>query len=185
MTFVLHEKVKLRLVPLELTDANEFVEKHHRHHKRAQGHRFCIGALTASGALVACAIIGRPTSGLDPTRILEVTRMCSDGTYNACSFLYSAAARIGKAMGYAKIQTYIYTSENGASLKASGWVMERKAHPSGRHRKRSDGEERNTEYVEIAKALWSKTFVEQEQWAHHRNPRTDVETVCDLFGSAR
>jgi hypothetical protein len=70
--------------------------------------------------------------------------------------LYSAAARAGQALGYEKIQTYIFESEHGSSLKASGWVFERRAHPSGRHHKRSDGTERNTAYVDIPKTLWSR-----------------------------
>jgi hypothetical protein len=51
-----------------------------------------------------------------------VTRLCTDGTPNACSFLYGAAARAAKALGFRRIQTYILESEHGASLKASGWV---------------------------------------------------------------
>ena len=42
--------------------------------------------------------------------VVEVTRLCTDGTKNACSFLYGAAARIAKEMGYKQIQTYILES---------------------------------------------------------------------------
>lgn len=160
----------LRVVPLELREANAFVEEHHRHHKRVQGHRFSIGAVDENDVLHACAVLGRPTSGLDPKRILEVTRMCSDGTYNACSILYSAAARAARAIGYERIQTYIFENENGSSLLASGWFLERKAHPSGRHHSRSDGQPRNTTYVEIGKTLWVKDLSSSllETFAHHR-----------------
>jgi hypothetical protein len=48
-------------------------------------------------------------------------RLCTDGTKNACSFLYSAASRAAKALGYNKIITYILASESGISLKAAGW----------------------------------------------------------------
>lgn len=37
------------------------------------------------------------------------------------SFLYSRCARIAKLMGYQKIITYTLATENGASLRASGW----------------------------------------------------------------
>ena len=40
---------------------------------------------------------------------------------NGCSFLYSRCARIAKLMGYQKIITYTLATENGASLRASGW----------------------------------------------------------------
>lgn len=161
----------LKVVPLELREANAYIEAHHRHHKRVQGHRFSLGVVTAEGQLVGCAVVGRPTSGLDPKRILEVTRLCSDGTGNVCSMLYAAAARAGKALGYEKIQTYIFQSESGVSLRASGWTYERDAHPSGRHHARSDGTSRNTAYVAIPKTLWSKQLNASDPtkvFAHHR-----------------
>jgi hypothetical protein len=75
--------------------------------------------------LCGVAICGRPVSRhLDNGLILEVNRLCTDGTYNACSKLYSACKRIAKEMGYDKIITYILESENGASLKASGFICE-------------------------------------------------------------
>jgi len=163
--------MKLKIVPLELREANAHIEEFHRHHKRVQGHRFSIGVVDEEGKIRGCAVIGRPTSGLDPKRLLEVTRLCSDGTGNVCSMLYAAAARAGKELGYEKIQTYIFQSEAGASLKASGWTFERVAHPSGRHRKRSDGQDRNTEFVAIQKTLWSRVLNKAEcdkEFAHHR-----------------
>jgi hypothetical protein len=122
------------------------------------------------------AVVGRPTSGLDPKALLEVTRLCSDGTENACSMLYAAAARAGKALGYLAIQTYIFTEEDGASLKAAGWAYVRDAHPSGRHRKRSDGANRNTEFVAKTKTLWRRTLNGdgEETFAHHRDKQEQL-----------
>lgn len=161
----------LRVVPIELAEANAHIEEFHRHHKRVQGHRFSIGVMDGE-RLCAVACVGRPTSGVDAKKVLEVTRLCSDGTFNACSMLYSAAARAGKALGYLCIQTYIYESENGASLKASGWRFVRKAYPSGRHRKRSDGTVRDLTHVEIPKTLWRRDLqgieVLDSDLAHHR-----------------
>ncbi len=54
---------------------------------------------------------------------LEVTRLCTDGTRNACSFLYGAAARAGFALGYRRIGTYILKSEPGTTLLAAGWRL--------------------------------------------------------------
>lgn len=160
----------MRIRPLELREANEFILAKHRHHGRVQGHRFSIGAYDDSGVLVGCAVCGRPTSGLDPKRILEVTRLCSDGKKNVCSMLYSAAARAAQAIGYERIQTYIYESEHGSSLKASGYRFERAAHPSGRHRRRSDNTERDTTHVSIPKSLWVRDLSgrEQSEFSHHR-----------------
>ena len=51
------------------------------------------------------------------------TRVATDGTRNANSMLYAAAARLAKEAGYEKIITYtLVEEESGASLKAAGWV---------------------------------------------------------------
>ena len=111
----------LELVPITLKEANFFVEQHHRHHKPVTGHKFSIAASDGE-KIVGVAIVGRPVSRyLDDGWTLEVNRLCTDGTKNACSFLYSAAWRAAKNMRYKKLITYILQSENGASLKASGW----------------------------------------------------------------
>ncbi len=111
----------LELMPISLAVANGFVAEHHRHHKPVRGHKFSLGCM-ADGRLVGVAIVGRPVSRcLDDGLTLEVNRLCTDGTKNACSFLYGAAARAAKVMGYRKIITYILDTESGISLRASGW----------------------------------------------------------------
>ena len=111
----------LDICPMTLKEANAFVEQHHRHHKPVVGHKFSIGC-TDGEKIVGVAIVGRPVSRyLDDGWTLEVNRLCTDGTRSACSMLYAAAWRAARAMGYKKLVTYILESENGASLKASGW----------------------------------------------------------------
>lgn len=101
--------------------AAAFVAKHHRHHTPPAGHKFSLGCEKA-GALVGVAIVGRPVARMrDDGETLEVTRLCTDGTKDACSFLYGAAARAALALGYRRIGTYILKSEPGTSLKAAGW----------------------------------------------------------------
>lgn len=113
---------RLHLVPISLKEANSFVEAFHRHHKKVQGQKFSIGAADESDRLVGVAVVGRPVARLTNRRkVAEVTRLCTDGTRNACSLLYSACARACAAMGYRTVQTFILTSESGASLVASGW----------------------------------------------------------------
>ena len=117
----------LELVPVTLREANEFVQQYHRHHKQVAGHKFSIGVAQA-GKLVGVAICGRPVSRrLDNGTTLEVNRLCTDGTRNACSILYAAAARAARDMGYKKIITYILASEPGVSLRAAGFTCEGKA----------------------------------------------------------
>ncbi len=111
----------LKLIPVSFAAANAFVAEHHRHHKPVRGHKFSIGCMSG-GKLAGVAIVGRPVSRyLDDGATLEVTRLCTDGAKNACSFLYGAAWRAAKALGYTKIVTYTLESENGASLKAANW----------------------------------------------------------------
>ena len=111
----------LKLVPISLRDANSFVDSYHRHHKPVQGHKFSIGC-SEDGKIVGVVIVGRPVSRyLDDGQTIEVTRLCTDGTHNACSILYAAAWRAARSMGYARIITYILENENGASLRAAGW----------------------------------------------------------------
>lgn len=114
----------MNAVPIELKDANAFVESLHRHHAPVHRDKFRF-ACEEGGKIVGVIQCARPVSRkLDDGKTLEVVRCCTDGTTNACSFLYSRAARIAKEMGYKKIITYILESENGASLKASGWICE-------------------------------------------------------------
>ena len=89
------------------------------------GHKVAVGAQNGEQHLIGCVILGRPVARpLDYRKIIEVTRLVTDGTPHACSFLYGAAARLAKAMGYEHIQTYILEAEPGTSLKASGWSFE-------------------------------------------------------------
>ena len=111
----------LKLIPVSLSDANAFVAEHHRHHKPVRGHKFSLGC-KQDGTLVGVAIVGRPVSRyLDDGATLEVNRLCTTGERNACSFLYGAAARAAKALGYRKIITYTLDTEPGVSLRAAGW----------------------------------------------------------------
>lgn len=96
----------LGLAPLDLDEANAFVTEHHRHHKPVVGHKFSLGAVLTD-KIVGVVIVGRPVSRIrDDGATLEVTRLCTDGTRNACSFLYGAAARACFALGYTRIGTY-------------------------------------------------------------------------------
>ena len=139
---------------MTLKDANAYVAEKHRHHKPSVGHKFSIG-LSVGEKIVGVAICGRPVSrGSDDGLTLEVSRLCTDGTANACSKLYGACARIAKEMGYKKIQTYVLESEPGTSLKASGWIME--AITSGGQWKYTNGKPRRTDQPTERKQRWAK-----------------------------
>ena len=115
--------MKLTACPIDLAEANAFVTQHHRHHVPVIGHKFSIGA-SLGDLIVGVVIVGRPVArGRDDGMTLEVTRLATDGTRNACSFLYGAAARATFALGYSRIGTYILASEPGTTLKAAGWRL--------------------------------------------------------------
>jgi len=120
---------RLALVPCSLKDANAFVARLHRHSAIVVGHKFSIAASlctpTGQAVIVGVAIVGRPVSRrLDDGHTLEVTRVCTDGTRNACSFLYGAAKRAANALGFARLITYTTEHESGASLRAVGWISD-------------------------------------------------------------
>lgn len=114
----------LTVKPISLKNANKYVAENHRHHDAVQGHKFSL-SVWDDDRLCGVAIVGHPQSRMiDNENVLEVLRLCTDGTYNACSILYGRCAKVGKDMGYKKIITYILESELGTSLKASGWKCE-------------------------------------------------------------
>ncbi|MFR6181326.1 MAG: XF1762 family protein [Flavonifractor plautii] len=101
-----------------MREANRFIEKHHRHSGRVQGCKFCVALSDGLGVIHGVAVAGRPISRyLDDGRTAEVTRLCTDGTFNGCSFLYGCCARIAREMGFRKIITYTLAEESGASLR--------------------------------------------------------------------
>lgn len=115
----------LSIRPISIAKANAYVEEYHRHHSIKTGCKFAIACYDGDD-LHGVAICSNPVArNADDGLTLEVARCCTDGTYNACSILYGACARIAKNMGYRKIQTYILETENGSSLKASGYVLEK------------------------------------------------------------
>jgi len=175
------EKIKLFVIPIELSEANATVEAWHRHHQPCQGHRFSLGVIDENGVLHGACIIGRPVARLagEPRKVLEVTRLVTDGTYNACSMLYSAAARAGKELGFERIQTYILAEEEtGTSLKASGWVCEGEA--GGGQWKHTDGKERRTDQPTGKKTRWAKTLNQQKPTLLVVPKFEDFKTI-DLF----
>ena len=110
--------------PITFQQACAFVNRHHRHHVSPQGHKFSV-AVTDGRELIGVLIAGHPVSRhRDDGRTLEITRLCVKEAYaNLCSMLYSAAARIGREMGYSALITYTLQDEPGGSLRASGFEL--------------------------------------------------------------
>lgn len=114
---------RLTLAPVDFDVAAAFVRDHHRHHTPPVGHKFSLAAMMDERC-VGVVIVGRPVARRrDDGRTLEVTRLCTTGERNACSFLYGAAAKAAFALGYSRIGTYILKREPGTSLAAAGWKL--------------------------------------------------------------
>lgn len=148
----------LRIVPVDLRHAQEFVTAHHRHHLAPKGHKISLG-VAAGEVLVGVAILGRPTSRVIQSNwgyTLEVKRTATDGTRNANSMLYGACKRVAFALGYERLITYTQEGETGASLRAAGFrvLAERPARGGWNMPSRPRAE---LGPVRIARTIWEAT----------------------------
>jgi len=113
----------LELVPISFKDAASFVLQHHRHRDQPLSH-LCSIAAALDDEIVGVVIIGRPLArALQDGWTAEVTRLATTGDRNACSFLYGAAWRAARALGYRRLITYTLETEPGTSLRAAGWKV--------------------------------------------------------------
>jgi hypothetical protein len=114
---------RLVACPVTRDEVNTFVREHHRHHGPVVGYRFGAG-VELDGKLVGVAAIGRPVARqVEQYRAAEVVRVATDGTRNACSFLYGVCSRLTKLLGFTSCFTAILESETGTSLRAAGWLL--------------------------------------------------------------
>jgi hypothetical protein len=113
------------LFPITFKEACLFIEQYHRHLKPPQGHKFSIAATNDKNVISGVIIVGRPVSRiLDDKLTLEITRCCVvDNNKNLNSFLYAAAWRVTKNLGYSRLITYIRKNESGSTLKALNWRL--------------------------------------------------------------
>ena len=152
----------LRARPCTLKQAKEVVAEIHRHHKPPTGHRFSIKAErweeeSQEWVLCRVVVVGRPVArAIDQYNVCEVTRLATDGTHNACSFLYARAARAAQAMGFDFIQTYILEEESGASLRAVAWTCDGVVRKDGKGWNNRAG--RRTDQPVSAKVRYRKHF---------------------------
>lgn len=113
---------RIELRPVSQKDAFDFIREYHRHHNVPVGALWWHGVHDDEGTLCGVAVVGRPVARkLDDGLSVEVTRLCTNGTFNACSILYAASRRVALDKGYRRGLTYILEDEDGASLRASGW----------------------------------------------------------------
>lgn len=117
----------LRLMPISIRDAKQYVARWHRHLDPCRGALFAIAATRGDVEPVGVAIIGRPNARLSQDGLTcEVLRVATpEGEPNVCSFLYARARRAAQALGYQRGVTKTRTDESGASLRALGLTPDR------------------------------------------------------------
>jgi hypothetical protein len=121
---------KLVLQPVAFRVAAAFVRQHHTHCGAPAGWRF--GSAVWNGmTMIGVVMVGRPVArGFGDRGMVEVNRLCirrdvpAALRWNACSKLYGWAAAEAERRGYPRIITYTRENEDGASLRAAGWVRE-------------------------------------------------------------
>ena len=157
--------MKLSIIPLTLKDANSFVGEWHRHHDPIPGglDYFRIACMDEGGEIHGVAIITRPPNRRSDDGVTcEVIRVATDGTRNACSFLYGAAARIALQMGFLRIITYTLDVEPGASLRAAGWHMTKTGIQSWWHKCQSPGRTvKPKDHYGLTKTRWELPLFKQ------------------------
>lgn len=153
----------LRLQPIGLRAANSWVSEIHRHHGPVRGHKFSVAVVDGDGQIRGVGIAGRPVARhLDDGQHLEVLRVATDGTSNACSMLYGALRRAALALGYQaeNVLTYTLAEEPGTSLRAAGWHSVGHTRAEGWDRP-SRG--RSDRHPTVAKTRWQAGVADLEE----------------------
>jgi hypothetical protein len=153
----------VRIVPLILREANDFVEQWHRHSARTSndGGKFAIG-LEHGGQLVGVAIVGRPVARLLQVEgAAELLRLCTSpaAPKGSGSKLYSRAKRIWQLMGGTILHTYTLKHEGGATLRGAG-IHEAAAEVGGQQWTRPSRPRDEKAVYDEAKLRWTETLAE-------------------------
>ena len=118
--------MSLLLRPIYQKPARRWCAEHHSHNPIPPGRRLFGTSVVVDGDVVGVGMAGRPGGrGLDDGTSIEVTRVATCGTPNACSRLYAALCRAAAALGYVDAWTYTLESECAACVKAAGFVRDK------------------------------------------------------------
>jgi hypothetical protein len=108
----------MQLRPTSVKAAMAVVRDWYRHLDAPQGAKFAVSAWKGDRC-VGVALVGLPIARkANNGWTAEVIRVASDGTRNACSFLYARAKRATQALGCRRVLTKTLPYESGASLRA-------------------------------------------------------------------
>ena len=125
---MMEAKEAMTIRPCTYKEAADYVNAVHRHHNASVGGKFALKLTDDDGEIHGVAMCGRPVARhYDDGLTLEINRVATDGTRNACSQLYGACVRVARAMGYKRVITYTLKTEPGSSLRASNFVYDGEA----------------------------------------------------------
>lgn len=108
------------VVPLTVKAAQWWIAGVHRHLPRVQGGLFAAAVVTEDTVL-GVGLAANPARVWQGTGRFVISRIATGGAMNACSALYGALCRAGKALGYTEAWTYTLPEEPGTSLRAAGF----------------------------------------------------------------
>jgi hypothetical protein len=111
----------MRIAPITVKQAQAVVLKVHRHLKRVQGGLFAV-AIADGDDTIGVGLAANPARVWQGTGRFVIARVAvMEGHQNACSMIYGALCRAGKALGYKEAWTYTLPHELGTSLRAAGF----------------------------------------------------------------
>jgi hypothetical protein len=136
---------------MPIKHAKRFVGAEHRHNPAINAARWAIAAYLG-GQLVGVVMVGNVVARmLQHPRRAEVVRLATDGTDNACSYLYGVAIAVSRAMGIWSLKTYTLTEESGSSLRAVGAKLDGDVRPEEWDR---PGRRRTTKHTIAPRQRW-------------------------------
>lgn len=170
---------RMYVVPTPYQTACDVIAGWHRHHRPPPGHMASF-AVYDGCRLCGVAMVGRPVNPhLQAQGWLEVVRVATDGTPNACSALYGAVVRwvrglnriIVRAGGlpFVGIKTYILGTETGSSLRAANFTEDELPPDSSARRGRTWSRFAGHSGGGVAgpKRRFSFTFTSNSHWSNH------------------
>lgn len=111
----------LSLHPCTISGARLYCAMHHRHLPAVGGGRFAVCVVDIEGFVRGVGIVGNGPQVWEDTGKMSIVRVATDGAHNACSMIYGALCRAGKALGYTEAWTWTLPHEPGSSLRAAGF----------------------------------------------------------------
>lgn len=160
---------KLNIRPISFNAAKRWVEEYHRHSHSPHGWKFG-AAIYEDERMVGVVMAKPPTARMaDDGYTLEISRLCTDGTANACSFGYAAMVRAAKALGYCRVITYTLPTESGSSLRAIGFQIVGVVRPENWVRRRG------------AESRYITETIERIRWELQWSPLPATSLTASLF----